>query len=207
MKAEIKNLIIDLGVVLVDLTPEKCFEAFRQLGVKEPMEHWATPTQGRGVFARLEEGITTLTEFRNELRQLTQVEMSDSAIDEAWNAFLGTIPASKLELLLSLKHNYRLFLLSNTNELHWRKVCVNDFIYQGYEVNDFFEKTYLSHEMGLAKPNLAIFQEVLQDAGIEANETFLIDDSVANCEAATTLGITTYSPVAGEDWSHLFTEE
>lgn len=204
MKAEIKNVIIDLGVVLVDLTPQVCFDAFRKLGVQQDMSQFATPTHGKGIFSLFEDGTLSLPEFRHELRKLTGLPLTNASIDQAWNSFLGIIPAYKLDFLLILKKQYRLFLLSNTNELHWHKVCKNDFSYHNHEVSDFFEKVYLSYEMHQLKPDIAIFKSLLEDAQIKATETFLIDDAVPNCCAAETLGISTYSPQPNEDWRHLF---
>ena len=95
-------------------------------------------------------------------------------------------------------------VLSNTNDIHWKWVCKNAFPYRTFKVEDYFEKTYLSYEMKMAKPEPEIFKAVTEDAGIDPKETFFIDDSEINCKVAQELGISTYTPKAGEDWSHLF---
>lgn len=76
--------------------------------------------------------------------------------------------------------------------------------YKTFRVEDYFEHIFLSYEMKMAKPDEEIFRKVLDDAGLDPKETFFIDDSEANCMTARSLGISTYVPKAGEDWSHLF---
>ena len=115
-----------------------------------------------------------------------------------------SIPACKLDLLLKLRKDYVVYLLSNTNEIHWQWSCKHAFSYRSFHVEDYFEQIFLSYEMKMAKPDANIFREVLKETGIAPQETLFIDDSEANCETAKTLGISTYTPQAGEDWSHLF---
>ena len=131
-------------------------------------------------------------------------DVDDARIDAAWNSFLVSIPTYKLDLLLALRKDYVVYLLSNTNEIHWKWSCEHAFPYKTFRVEDYFEHIFLSYEMKMAKPDEEIFRKVLDDAGLDPKETFFIDDSEANCMTARSLGISTYVPKAGEDWSHLF---
>ena len=88
------------------------------------------------------------------------------------------------------------YLLSNTNEIHWQWSCLHAFRYKAFRAEDFFEHIYLSYEMKMAKPDADIFQKVLDETGILPNETLFIDDSEANCRTAEALGISTYTPKA-----------
>ena len=151
-----------------------------------------------------EKGLITSADFRNEIRNMMGKTVSDKQIDAAWNSFLVDIPAYKLDLLLKLRTKYVVYLLSNTNEIHWKWACQHAFPYRTFRVEDYFEKTYLSYEMHMIKPEAEIFKAVIEDAGIEPQETLFIDDSELNCKAAEELGISTYTAKAGEDWSHLF---
>ena len=130
--------------------------------------------------------------------------MTDEKIDAVWNSFLGEIPRYKLDLLLKLRERYVVYLLSNTNEIHWRWACRHAFPYRTFRVDDYFEKKYLSFEMKMAKPDRDIFEAVLDDAGILPEETFFIDAAEANFRTAQPLGIPTYNPAQGEDWSPCF---
>ncbi len=204
MEGKIKNLLIDFGGVLVNLNRERCIRSFKTLGF-EDIERLIDPYRQSGFFLQLEKGEITTERFREEVRQrISGRSVTDQQIDEAWNSFLIDIPVSKLDLLLELRRQYAVFLLSNTNEIHWQWACTNGFAYKGFRAEDYFEKQFLSFEMGQVKPERDIFQTVLDQAGICSDETFFIDDSPENCRMAESMGIQTYSPVQGEDWGHLF---
>ena len=199
----IKNLLIDLGGVLINLDRQRCIENFQKLGLRNVEELLDISNQD-GILMQQEKGLITPAEFRNGVREMIGKVVSDKQIDAAWNSFLVDIPTHKLDLLLKLREKYVVYLLSNTNEIHWKWTCKNLFPYRTFKVEDYFEKTYLSFEMKMAKPEPEIFKAILDDAGIEPEETLFIDDSEINCKAAQDLGISTYTAKAGEDWSHLF---
>lgn len=199
----IKNLIIDFGGVLIDLDRERCIEKFRSLGLPN-VEEMLDLYHQQDFFHNYEKGMIGSAEFRNVLRDKIGKPVSDAQIDEAWNSFLVGIPAYKLDLLLRLRKDYVVYLLSNTNAIHWEWSCRNVFPYKAFRVEDYFEHIYLSYEMKMSKPDNDIFQAVLEDTGILPEETLFIDDSDANCRTAEKLGISTYTPKAHEDWRHLF---
>lgn len=199
----ITNLIFDFGGVLIDLDRQRCIDNFKQLGLNDA-DRLLGMFHQQGVFMQQEKGLITSAEFRDSIREKIGKEVTDQQIDAVWNSFLLDIPSYKLDLLLRLREKYVVYLLSNTNEIHWRWSCENVFPYRGFRAEDYFEKIYLSYEMKMMKPDAEIFEAVLSDAGIAAEQTLFIDDSEANCESARTLGISTYTAKAGEDWGHLF---
>lgn len=199
----IKNLLVDFGGVLINLDRQRCIENFRNLGLENVEEQLGLYNQ-KGFFMQQERGLVTSAEFRNGIRDLMEKPATDKQIDTAWNSFLVDIPTYKLDLLLKLRQKYVVYLLSNTNDIHWKWACKHAFPYRGFRVEDYFEKIYLSYEMKMMKPDAEIFETVLEDANIDPKETFFIDDAPANCRTAETLGIKTYTPQPGEDWSHLF---
>lgn len=199
----IKNLIIDFGGVLIDLDRERCIENFRKLGMPD-VEEMLHDCHQEGFLLLHEKGLIDAAEFREGIRQRIGKPVSDEAIDEAWNSFLVGIPAYKLDLLLELRQHYVVYLLSNTNDIHWEWSCKNAFPHKGFRVEDYFEQIFLSYRMKMAKPDPEIFERVLAETGIDPAETLFIDDSEANCRTAQALGISTYTPKAHEDWSHLF---
>jgi len=117
---------------------------------------------------------------------------------------LLNIPREKLDLLLELRERYMVYLLSNTNQIHWDYAGEEMFNYRGFRADDFFEDTFLSFKMHLAKPDKAIYEKVMKEANILPEETFFIDDSETNCRAAAALGIQTHHYHIGEDLSLLF---
>ena len=183
----IKNLIIDFGGVIINLTRNRCVEAFESFGVPDVRD---CILNSKDLFMQIEMGTITSAEFRDGIRHLTQQR--------------DDIPAYKLDLLMDLRSRYNTMLLSNTNEIHWQWAEKNSFAYKGHHAEDFFGKIYLSYELNMVKPNADIFEYVLKDAGINPEETLFLDDAVPNCRTAEALGIRTYTPQPREDWSHLF---
>lgn len=198
-----KNLIVDFGGVLIDLDRQRCLENFKELGLPD-VEHTLDIYHQQDFFQQYEKGLISSDDFRNIIREKIGKDVTDARIDAAWNSFLVSIPTYKLDLLLALRKDYVVYLLSNTNEIHWKWSCEHAFPYKVFRVEDYFENIFLSYKMKMAKPDEEIFRKVLDDAGLNPKETFFIDDSEANCMTAQSLGISTYTPKAGEDWRHLF---
>ena len=203
MDKKIRNIVFDLGGVLVDLDFKAAINGLQKAGfanVKEQLQAF----DREGIFQKFELGEMTAEEFRTAIRENSTVELTDEEVDALWNAMLLEVPREKLELILHLRGKYMVYLLSNTNSIHWDYVCKNAFNYRGFRVNDYFEETFLSYEMHLAKPNKAIFEKVLQDANLLPEETLFIDDSEANCKAAEEVGIHAHHYHIGDDLSKVF---
>ena len=203
MDKKIRNIVFDLGGVLVDLDFKAAINGLQKAGfanVKEQLQAF----DREGIFQKFELGEMTAEEFRTAIRENSTVSLTDEEVDGLWNAMLLEVPREKLELILHLRGKYMVYLLSNTNSIHWDYVCKNAFNYRGFRVNDYFEETFLSYEMHLAKPDKAIFEKVLEEANLLPEETLFIDDSEANCKAASELGIHTHHYHIGEDLKELF---
>ena len=203
MDKNIKNIVFDLGGVLVDLDFKSAINGLQKAGfsnVKEQLQAF----DREGIFQKFELGEMTAEEFRSAIRENSTVTLTDEEVDALWNLMLLEIPREKLELILDLRGKYMVYLLSNTNSIHWDYVCKNAFNYRGFRVNDYFEKTFLSFEMHLAKPDKAIFEKMLEDANLLAEETLFIDDSEANCKAAAEVGIHAHHYHIGDDLSKIF---
>ena len=203
MDKQIKNIVFDLGGVLVDLDFKAAINGLQQAGFANVKEQLMTFNQ-EGIFQKFELGEISTEEFRTAIRENSTVTLTDEEIDALWNAMLLEIPREKLELILDLRGKYMVYLLSNTNSIHWDYVCKNAFNYRGFRVNDYFEETFLSYEMHLAKPDKAIFEKVLHDANLLPEETLFIDDSEANCKAAEEVGIHAHHYHIGDDLSKIF---
>lgn len=200
----IRNLIFDFGGVLINLDRQRCVSSFRKMGL-ENVEEFISPYTQQDIFKHLEEGSITASEFRDKVREIAgDLTLSDRKIDKAWNSFLLDIPPYKLEALLKLREKYMVYLLSNTNEIHWQWACQHAFPHKRFRVEDYFEQIFLSYEMHQVKPGTGIFETVIETTGINPQETLFIDDSPDNCQAAASLNIRTYTAKPGEDWRHLF---
>ena len=194
----IKNIIFDWGGVLIHLDKTRCTEAFRKLGV-EVSDELTNPYGQRADLMDFEKGLMTVEEFHETVRRIYASHLTDNQIDHAWNALLLDIPTYKLDMLLERKKHYRLFLLSNTNAVHWAEGRKR-FDYKGYKAEDFFDQIFLSHEIHELKPSAEAFLKVAQMAGIKPEETLFIDDLEVSCKSAEALGFHTYCPVANTNW-------
>jgi len=184
----IRNIIFDLGGVILNIDPQLTVDAFRSLGWRNFYEE-NNQTNGKELFYSLESGSSSPEVFRNSVRNIADIRRNDEEIDAAWTAMILDIPADRIRYLEALKKSYRLFLLSNTNEIHrikFHREFESDF---GYSFYDLFERNFYSHEMGMRKPNPQIYIQALTEAGLEPEETLFIDDMEENIEAAKTIGM------------------
>ncbi|MEO6406388.1 MAG: HAD family phosphatase [Ferruginibacter sp.] len=195
--SEIKNIIFDLGGVLLDIDYNKATAAFKRLGFADFEKMYSQYTADK-LFEKLETGHINETSFYQAMIK-THSDISSSDIMESWNAMLLDFRLSSIEFLKRLRPKFRLFLLSNTNIIHqaaFNKLFIEQTGF--HSLNDFFEIAWYSNEIGLRKPTMEIYQFILQDAAIKAEETFFIDDSYNNIETAKQLNFKTHLLVPGE---------
>ena len=186
---QIKNIIFDLGGVIINLDIPKTISEFNKLS-NQSFESIYNQLQQTPVFDLFDKGQITEKDFFIELKKALQNDVTDEELLFAWNAMLLDFPKHRLELLSKLKPNYRLFLLSNTNESHVLEFEKTLFASHGYQnLEPFFEKVYYSCRTNQRKPNADIFESVLNENNLIAEETLFIDDSPQHVEGALTLGI------------------
>ena len=199
MNGNIKNIIFDLGGVLVGLDSARCISAFRQIGC-DGIAVYVEQHRTEDLFLDIELGRATTQDFCREVRSISHCDAADTQIIWAWNRLLTAVADEKKARLMQLRRRYRLFLLSNTNEMHWQK-CRDELLPCGECGGaDYFERVFLSYEMREKKPDADIFCQTLHDAGINAAETLFIDDSADNCRTAASLGLATLHETTGHDW-------
>ncbi len=190
MKNNIKNIIFDLGDVILNIDIPKTVRAFAELSGHSD-QHLHKVFAENELFRKFETGNLSEEGFRNLVREILEMPyLADTDIDDAWNALLLDIPPARIGLLKSLADRYQLYLLSNTSSIHISKV--NQILHTTSGIGNLqhlFSKVYLSYEMGIMKPDPQIYLNVLEDAGIEAGQTLFLDDNQANVEAAGKLGI------------------
>ncbi len=188
MKA-IRSIIFDLGGVLFDINYQNIIDSFKKLGLGD-FDAKYTQLKQDHLFDELETGNISAAEFRNRIRAIAGKDLQDDEINNAWNSILIGFPKKNIDLLIQLKDKYRIFLLSNTNEIHekaYKAMLRSDY---GNEVLDeLFEKIYLSHQVHLRKPNVEIFQLVIDENKLNVEETLFIDDSPQHIEGAKKVGL------------------
>jgi len=187
----IKNIIFDLGGVLLNLDFNLTQQAFVKLGVTDFKGYYNKAKQ-IGLFDDFEIGRISETEFCDGIRGLSGLDKSNVVLMEAWNAMLLNFPIIRKELLLMLKQKFSIVLLSNTNETHVRaftEIIKKDINEDSLSL--LFNAVYYSNEIGFRKPNLNAFEFVLAQNNFKAEETLFIDDSIQHLEGAKMLGIKT----------------
>jgi HAD superfamily hydrolase (TIGR01509 family) len=188
--SEYKNIIFDLGAVIINIDFQKTFESFSKIGNTDVLQVLKKFEDHR-ILHRYETGEVDDKGFRNLIREEFGNQLSDDQIDDAWNALLLDIPQERIDLILKLKNKYRLFILSNTNAIHIKGV--NTILNKTTGIpnlDNIFEKVYYSHEVLLRKPDVAIYEYLLRDKDLKASETIFLDDNLDNIKASERVGIT-----------------
>lgn len=201
MTTGIKNILFDLGGVLVDLNKQACVDAFDAIGYPQAETMLSNYVQS-GIFLELEEGHITPEAFYQAI--MAEAPVTKEQIDEAFFKFLEGIPQYKMEMLLELKKKYKILMLSNTNHIMFSWLREAYFGVDGHTIDDYFDELFLSYEMGVAKPNPEIFKILIEKHGIVPSETLFLDDGIKNIEAAAELGFKTYFVQPHEDFRHIF---
>jgi HAD superfamily hydrolase (TIGR01509 family) len=188
---KIKNIIFDLGGVILNLDFKKTELAFAALGIGNFNEYYTLQT-ATPLFENLETGKIKPGIFYEEFCKLVKTQLTNDEIIQAWNAMLLDFPSERIEWLKEIKKRYNIYLLSNTNEIHYNSF-INTFKQQigNYNFDDLFIKAYYSHKIGLRKPSKEIFETVLKNESLQPAETLFIDDSITNIEVAKLTGLQT----------------
>ena len=191
--SQIKNIIFDLGGVLLDVDYHKTSAEFQKLGIANFDDLFAQ-FKASPLFEDLETGQISDEFFYDSLLQHCRPGTSQQEVVFAWNAMLGDYREKSLTHLEKLRGQYNLFLLSNTNAIHITEAKIIFAKQLGAEntLDQYFDKAYYSYVINKRKPYADIYQFVLADGNMKAEETVFIDDSYNNLETAKQLGIHTH---------------
>jgi putative hydrolase of the HAD superfamily len=185
----IRNIIFDLGGVIINIDYNRTAEAFRNLGMKD-FDAIYSKTKQSDLFDRLETGALAEEMFHEEMYNYLPQGIPADQITAAWNAMLLEFPASRMDFIYELKKHYRLFLLSNTNSIHLKEFLkIADVQLGADRFESAFEKVYYSCSIGMRKPDLEIFELVMQENNLKAEETLFVDDSPQHVEGAQKAGL------------------
>lgn len=199
----IKNLLFDLGGVIMDIKKDNCVEAFRQLGLPDTSAFFGDYGQ-KGPFAQIEEGMITVDEFHAYVKALIPTPATDAEIDAAFMKFLIGIPVHRLHELQRLRAAcYGIYLLSNTNPIMWHAKIAEEFRKDGLQIGDYFDGIVTSFEAKALKPGAKIFEYAISHLGIDPTETIFLDDSQANLDGAAALGFQTALVPEGAEFGEI----
>ncbi len=187
-----KNIIFDLGGVIINLDESRTISAFAAIS-KLPYTSVENSILHSEYYKKYEKGLLDDDQFRTAIRKEFQIEATDQQIDECMNAMLLDIPVERIELLKSLRSSFRLFLLSNTNNIHLNKF--NSIFKQnigGEYIDECFDKAYYSHRVNMRKPDMEIYQLIINENDLDPIGTLFLDDNESNLKGAQALGINTF---------------
>jgi putative hydrolase of the HAD superfamily len=195
MVTPVKNIIFDLGGVLINLNYQLTRKAFEDLGV-EDFDAFYTQHKANPLFENLEVGAIEPEAFYEALKEATGLTFSNDQLETAWNAMLLDFPIERLLWLDQIKNKYNIYLFSNTNAIHYKAFTsiyaqTAPLIGLNTDFNHFFKTAYYSHTLGQRKPELAAFEAVIQDAKLDPAQTLFIDDTISNIEGAQKAGLRT----------------
>lgn len=185
-----KNIIFDLGGVLLNLNIQKSIDAFVKLG-HPPVTHIDELVTPQSPFGQLERGEISPEDFIKAVHQMLPATTTPEQVEAAWCAMLLEIPENRILALKKLKQTHRLFLYSNTNAIHARYFESKFHSMYDYSLHQLFEKIYYSHEIGFRKPSVEGFQQILVNNSLIPSETLFVDDLETNLTTAQKLGMKT----------------
>ncbi|MEO0037139.1 MAG: hypothetical protein RIQ59_350 [Bacteroidota bacterium] len=188
----ITTIIFDFGDIFLNLEKEAQVEAFKKLGLSGPNDDLILKND------LFEKGKLSENEFLESFQKYIP-NAGISEIKEAWNTVIGDFPLYRLEFLQLLSYKYKLFLLTNTDEIHI------DYFEQNVGISFFsdfyqcFEKVYYSYEMGMRKPEEEIYSYILRKHDLNPKRTLFIDDKKVNTDAAQNLGLHVWNLQVGQE--------
>ena len=192
MSAKIKNIIFDLGGVVLDIDESIVYKELEKMGIST--SELAHSKEFIDIMSKFDTGIYTAPTFRKKTKALLGLEkMTDKRFDAIWSAMLLDIPRERITALEQIRKHYKIFLMSNSNVIHYDLYVRDLQLRFGYnEFDELFNKSYFSFAEHLEKPDPRFFELILDHEGLLPEETLFIDDTAANIEVAKSLGINTY---------------
>ena len=188
----INTIIFDFGDVFINLDKDAAIEEFGKLGLEKPNEDL------QRLNFEFEVGKISELEFLEGFRKhLPNADII--SIRKAWNAVIGEFPLYRLEFLQLLSEKYRLFLLTNTDAIHIDRFEHKVGMTFSRDFYQCFEKVYYSYELGMRKPDKAIFEYIIMNHELSPKRTLFIDDKKENTDAAESVGLKVWNLQPGVD--------
>lgn len=185
----VKNIVFDLGGVFLDVDYQKTRQAFINFGIIN-FDDFYQQSFSNPLFTDLEKGLITTDVFYSNFREATASKLTNNQIKYAWNAMLGSFRKSSISILPQLKEQYNIYLLSNTNAIHYE--AFTDIYKKGFDNTSFdshFHKAYYSHLFNERKPEKIAYETILTENNLQAAETLFVDDTMKNIEGAQFAGL------------------
>ena len=197
----IKNIIFDFGGVIITLDQPQAVRRFKALGLKDA-EQQLDPYTQKGIFGDLELGAITAEQFQQELGKMIGRPVSFEDCRHAWVGYCGSLPQRNLDALVRLRQQgHRIIMLSNTNPFMMSWAESPEFDGHGHGISHYCDATYKSYQVKMMKPDTNFFHHVLMNERIFPSDTLFVDDGPRNVAVASQMGIRTFCPPNGSDWT------
>ncbi len=207
MGRDTEYIIFDLGGVIFDIDFSLSIKALSEKGICCSYDVFKEE-QFVMLFQHYELGLFSDNEFRDHLRGYLAADLSDLEIDNIWNSTLIGVDPIKLECLKELTNKYIVYLLSNTNNIHWNFIVQYFKSKYAVNINNLFQNLFLSYKLHLSKPSTSIFQYVIDQEKLDANKVLFIDDKLENTTVADRMGFKTFKPSTNSSsWVNLFDKD
>jgi len=197
---QFKTIIFDFGGVIFDINPDLTYNEFNKLIPTKVLNNIFK----NNILKDFEKGLISFEELHSGVNKIAKTNISKNNFINAWNAMLLNYNKKRLEYLKKMKQTHKLIMLSNTNELHYdffSKKLINEY---NISLTELFHKVYLSHKMGMIKPDVNIYKYVLLEQKIIPNETLFIEDTKENVITANSIGIKTLTITRNNDFYTYF---
>lgn len=186
---KIKNIIFDLGGVFLDVDYQKTKQAFVDLGIIN-FDDFYQQSFSNPLFARLEKGLISPETFYENFRETTSTQLTNQQIQTAWNAMLGSFRRSSVAILPILKRRYQIYMLSNTNAIHYKAFSeIHQQEFGNTHFDDHFHKAYYSHLYHERKPDKTAYEIILAENELQKEATLFVDDTMNNIVGAQEVGM------------------
>ena len=184
---DIRNIVFDLGGVIVDLDIQASIQAFSKIMVRPVSTMEEAINSLRPLMHAMDVGEMSAETFIGIMKSQCHPDVTDGEIVGAFNRILR-LPYHRLQWLKELKKHYRVYLLSNIGDIHWTETLRKS-QELGVDFPSCFDETFLSYKLRLAKPDLRIYEKLIESTGIRPDETLYIDDLPDNIEAGRKMGL------------------
>lgn len=206
----IKNLIFDLGGVVITLDPEEAYRRFEKMGITDARQQMGVYGQ-TGIFREVEDATIDADTFCTKLTEQAREKSSSLSLDDkftysfeqakwAWMGYVKEVPISRLNNLMELRQRYKVYLLSNTNPFIMDWALSDEFSGDGHSINHYFDGVYCSYMLKDYKPSESIFRKMVDQLGIVPGETVFVDDGINNVRASEMVGMIGLHVEKDEDW-------
>jgi len=184
----IKNILFDLGGVIIDLHIYKTRSAFEEMGMPDT-SNWFIASNQATLLNGYETGNLTTEQFIEGINAEIGLKISEGDFYAAWTTMLGKVKEPRIHMLKGLREKYRVYALSNINAMH-AHAC-HEILQRDHDIFSFheiFDLVFYSHEIGARKPDPEAWLKVIERTGLIPEETLYVDDNSDNIETARKLG-------------------